>query len=172
MNGDKAVIVATCALLLAACGYRVGGQASLLPKDVHTIAIVPWSNASIHYTLSNYLAASVSREFISRTRYRIVSDPSKADIVFRGSVANMVAGGTLYDNSTGRTTGGAVTVWIQFTLTDRAGRVLIGKPNMEYHQPYEVSENATQYFDESEIAYKRLSDDVAKSVVSSILEQF
>ena len=66
----------------------------MLPKDAQTIAVVPWSNASIHYTLSNYLAASVSREFIARTRYHMVKDPSKADAVSYGSVANMSSGGT------------------------------------------------------------------------------
>jgi len=165
-------LIAGSALFLSACGYQIGGQASLVPKDVHTIAIAPWTNASIHYTLSNYLAAAVSREFISRTRYRVVADKSKADAVFYGSVANMTEGGTLYDNTTGRTTAGQITVWIQYKLVDRAGKVLINKPNMEFHQAYQISENSTQYFDESEAGMQRLSVDVAKSVVSSVLEQF
>jgi hypothetical protein len=170
--GACGLVLAASTFLLAACGYQVGGQASLLPKDAHTIAIVPFTNASINYTLSNYLAASVSHEFISRTRYRIVSDASKADLVLYGSVANMVKGGTLYDNTTGRTTAGQVTIWIQYRLVDRAGKVLISKPNMEFRQPYGISVNPAQYFDESEAGMQRLSVDVAKSVVSSILEQF
>jgi hypothetical protein len=166
-------LLAVCAFLLSACGYQVvGQQSSLLPKDTRTIALIPWANASIDYELSNYLAASVAREFISRTRYRIVSDPSKADVIFKGSVANLNKGGTLYDNTTGRTTGGQVTVFIQFQLVDRTGKVLFNKPNTEFHQPYEISINPTQYFDESQAAEKRLSDDIAKSVVSTILSQF
>jgi hypothetical protein len=167
-----AIVPVICALLLSACGYQVGGKASLLPKDVHTIAIAPFTNASIHFTLSNYLAAQVSREFIARTRYRLVSDISKADVVLYGSVANMTSGGTLYDNTTGRTTAGQITVWIQYKLFDRAGKILIDKPSMEFHQPYEISVNPAQYFDESEAAMQRLSVDVSKSIVSSILEQF
>lgn len=175
MNGNPGptlLLVGVSALLLAGCGYQVMGQSSLLPKDVHTVAIAPWSNASIHYELSNYLAAAMTREFISRTRYRVVKDVSKADIVFRGSVANMNEGGTLYDNTTGRTTGGQITVWIQYKVFDKAGKLLIDKPNAEFHQPYEISVNSTQYFDESVAAEQRLSDDVAKSVVSAILSNF
>jgi TolB-like protein len=168
----SAIFLAVSALVLTACGYQVGGQASLLPKDARTIAIAPFSNASINYTLSNYLAASVSREFIARTRYRIVKDLSKADLILQGSVANMVKGGTLYDNTTGRTTAGSVYVLIQYKLSDRAGKVLIAKPSLEFRQAYEISVNPAQYFDESEAAEQRLSDDVAKSIVSSILEQF
>jgi outer membrane lipopolysaccharide assembly protein LptE/RlpB len=172
MTTSRAFFLVASALMLSACGYQVGGQGSLLPKDAHTIAVAPWGNASIHYTLSNYLAASVSRELISRTRYRMVSDPSKADLILYGSVANMTAGGTLYDNTSGRTTGGQISVWIQYRLVDHAGKVLLNIPNMEFHQPYEISVNPTQYFDESEAAMQRLSTEVAKSIVSSLLEQF
>jgi len=168
----RAFVLAAAALALSGCGYQLAGQGSLLPKDAHTIAVAAWGNPTVHYTLSNYLAASVSRELISRTRYRLVKDTSKADLVLSGSVANMTGGGTLYDNTSGRTTGGQITVWIQYKLTDKTGKVLIDIPNMEFHQPYEISVNPTQYFDESEAAMQRLSTDVAKSVVSSVLEQF
>ncbi len=165
--------VVVSALLMTGCGYQIGTKASLLPKNAHTIAIVPWANASIHFTLSNYLAASVSHEFIARTKYRIVSDSSKADLVLYGSVANMVVGASpLYDNATGQTTAGGIVVWIQFRLVDHSGKVLINKPSMEFHQPYEISVNPGQYFDESEASEQRLSVDVAKSVVSAILENF
>ena len=165
--------IAAVAILLSGCGYHVGGQATLIPKETRTIAIAPWGNVSIRYALSNYLAAAVSHEFISRTRYRIVTDPSKADVVLYGAVANMAQGGSpLYDNTTGRTVGGQVVVWIQFKLVDRTGKILINKPSLQFQQPYQVSANAGQYLDESEAALQRLSTDVAKTVVSNILEQF
>lgn len=157
---------------LTACGYHVVGQAGILPKEVQTIAIVPWSNVSVHYTLSNYLAASVTREFIARTRYHIVSDPSRADAVFYGSVANMSSGGTEYDNATSQTTGGQVTVHVQLKLLDRSGKILFNRPDLEFHERYQISINPQQYFDESEAAMQRLSNDVAKSVVSAILSSF
>ncbi len=167
------IAAALVAILLPACGYHVAGQASLLPKEAKTIAIVPWGNASVRYSLSNYLAASVSREFVSRTRYRIVQDPSKADIVFYGTVANMVTGGSsLYDNTTGRTTAGQVAVWIQFKLVDHSGKILINKPSLEFHQEYAISTDPGRYFDESEASLQRLSADVARTVVSNVLEQF
>jgi outer membrane lipopolysaccharide assembly protein LptE/RlpB len=167
------VAAAIPALLLAACGYHIAGKANLLPADIHTIAVAPWANVSVRYRLSNYLAASVSRELIARTRYRLVSDPSKADVVLYGSIANMLQGGSpLYDNATGRTTAGQVVVYLQFKLVDHSGKVLLDKPGLVYQQPYEISTDPRQYFDESEAAFQRLSTDVAKSVVSAMLEQF
>ena len=55
---------------------------------------------------------------------------------------------------------------------DRTGKVLINKPSLVFQQPYQISANPGQYLDESEAALQRLSVDVAKTVVSNILEQF
>jgi outer membrane lipopolysaccharide assembly protein LptE/RlpB len=38
-------------LLLSGCGYHVGGTANLLPAEVHTIAVIPWSNISMQYKI-------------------------------------------------------------------------------------------------------------------------
>ncbi|HEU5021605.1 MAG TPA: LPS assembly lipoprotein LptE [Bryobacteraceae bacterium] len=167
------IAAAVPALMLAGCGYHIAGKANLLPDNIHTIAVAPWGNISVRYRLSNYLAASVSRELVARTRYRLVTDVSKADVVLYGSIANMLQGGSpLYDNATGRTTAGNVVVYLQFRLVDRSGKTLIDKPGLVYQQPYEISTDPRQYFDESEAAFQRLSTDVAKSVVSAMLEQF
>jgi len=168
--------LAAFALSIAAfslgCGYQVAGQSSILPKDVRTIAIAPWANASIQFTLSRYLAAAVSKEFIARSHYKVVSDLSKADVILYGTVANMTKGGTIYDNTVGKTVAGQVTVQIQYRLLDRAGKVLLSKPNMEFRERYEIATNPGQYFDESEVAMQRLSADVSRDLVSAILDQF
>ena len=166
-------IAFTLAAFLTGCGYHVAGQSSLIPSDAHTIAVQPWGSASVHYTLSNYLNAAVTKELIARTRYRIVSDPSKADVVLSGSVANVTSGATVYDNASARTTGGQVSVQLQVKLTDRSGKVLFNQPNLEFHERYEISIDPKQYFDESEAGLQRLSKDVAATIVSDILnEQF
>ena len=75
------------------------------------------------------LPADITREFISRTRYRIVADPSKADAVLTGAVINFVAYPTIFDPASGRATGVQVVVNVQLTLTDRAtGKVLFTRP--------------------------------------------
>ncbi len=43
---------------------------------------------------------------------------------------------------------------------------------MDVRERYEVSVDPTVYFDESEVAMRRLSRDVAQTVVSAILENF
>jgi outer membrane lipopolysaccharide assembly protein LptE/RlpB len=168
----KPVLPALFFLLLGGCGYHVAGTANLLPAEIHTIAITPFRNVSIQYKLSDYLTESVSREMITRTRYKIVADPAKADAVLSGAVANMFSSATVADPVTGRSSGAQVVVQIQVRLTDKAGKVLFDRPNVEFRERYEISVNPQQYFDESQAALQRLSRDVARTVVSAILENF
>jgi lipopolysaccharide assembly LptE-like protein len=159
-------------LLSAGCGYRVAGTANLLPTDIHTIAIVPFRSVSIQYKLSDYLLESVSREMITRTRHKIVADPAQADAVLSGAVANLFSSANVADPVTGRSSGAQVIVQIQIKLTDKAGKVLFDRPNLEFRERYEISVNPQQYFDESQAALQRLSRDVARTIVSAILENF
>jgi hypothetical protein len=50
--------------------------------------------------------------------------------------------------------------------------VLFNRPNLEFRERYEISIDPKQYFDESQPAMQRLSRDVARTVVSAILENF
>jgi hypothetical protein len=164
--------IALLPLLLSSCGYRVAGNANLLPTEVHTVAVTPFRNGSIQYKLSDYLTEAVSREMISRTRYKIVADPAQADAVLSGAVANMFSSAVVADPVTGRSSGAQVVVLIQTRLTDKTGKVLFDRPNIEFRERYEISVDPKQYFDESQAALQRLSRDVARTVVSAILENF
>ena len=66
-----------------------------------------------------------------------------------------------------------VIVNVQARLTRRdTGAVLSDQPSIEARERYEVSIDQVAYFDESAAAIDRLSRDVARSVVSAILENF
>ena len=165
----------TTSILTASCGYHVSGKGDLLPKNLHTIAIPAFENATVHYRLNDRLPEAISREFIARTRYRVIPDVNEADAVLRGTVVNYVAFPSVFDQVTGRASGLQVSVVMQVALTERAtGKVLFSRPSFEMRQTYEFSPNSAPqaYFDESETALARLSRDVARDVVSAILEKF
>jgi len=159
---------------LSSCGYHVAGQASLVPKTVHTVAIPAFANATVRYKLSDVLPEAISRELISRTRYQIVNDPTQADAVLHGSVINYAAYPTLIDQATGRTSGLQINVRLDVSLVERStGKVIFARPNFDVHERYELSAtNNIQYFDESGAAVERLGKDVARDVVTSILDNF
>ena len=159
--------------LLSGCGYHVGGKSDLLPKNIQTIAIPVFKNLTGRYKLADRLAGAVTREFIARTRYQIISDASQADAVLTGTILNFTAYPTIFDPATGRAAGVQIQVNLQLTLSERAtSKVLFTRPNYDFRERYEVSVDQTQYFEESEQALERLSRDVARTLLSSILEAF
>ena len=91
------------------------------------------------------LAAALTREFISRTRYQIVAEPTDADAVLTGSVVNFFAYPTTFDPQTGRAAGVQVIVYLQLSLRDRStNAVLFDRPHMEFRQTYEISVDAAK----------------------------
>ncbi len=175
MNGRSRVlpILSILVFILSSCGYRVVGKTDVLPKNVKTIAVSAFGNATTRYKISDLLAAAITREFISRTRYHIVADPSQADAVLSGSVVNFLAYPTTFDSQTGRAAGVQVILMMQLSLRDRStNAVLFDRPHLEFRQVYELSVDPKAYFDESDVALDRLSRDAARSVVSAVLENF
>lgn len=169
--------LASAALALAAfcqvgCGYHAGGQGNLLPKDLRTIAVVPWNNATTQYKLSPLMAEAISREIITRTRYNVVADPGKADATISGGIANMFTAASVYDPVSGRGTGAQIMVQVQIRLVGKDGKVLFFRPNLEFRDRYQIAVDAGQYLDESQATLDRISKDMARTVVSAILESF
>ncbi len=169
----RELLVLAAAAATAGCGYRVAGRADLLPKSVRTIAIPAWSNATVRHRLSERLPAALTREFIARTRYQVIPDPSQADAVLNGGVLNLYSYPTTFDPVTGRASGVQLIVVLQAKLTERAtGKVLFERLSIEARQRYEISVDQVAYFEESNAALERVSQDVARQLVSAILENF
>ena len=62
---------------------------------------------------------------------------------------------------------------LSVTLTERAtGKVLFNRPNFDVRETYQISPDPAQYFEESDPALKRAGQQVARSIVSAVLENF
>jgi hypothetical protein len=166
-------VLALCAIGFAGCGYHVGGHTNLLPKTIKTIAVPAFGNATANYRLPVLITADVTRELISRTRYTIVADPNQADATLVGTMMTFASYPIIFDQVSGRATGVQAIVTLQITLRDReSGKVLFSRPGLEFRERYEIATDPQQYFDESGTAIQRLSRDVARSVVTAVLENF
>jgi RNase P/RNase MRP subunit p29 len=169
----RAVPALLLLILCSACGYHTSAHGDLMPKSIQTIAIQPFRNQTTRYQLARMLPEDLTREFIARTHYRIVSDPNMADAVLSGVLVTFAAYSTVTDPTTGRATAAQAIATLRLTLTERAtGKVLFTRPSFEVRERYEVSIDPAQYFDESETAMQRLSRSVAQATVSAILENF
>jgi RNase P/RNase MRP subunit p29 len=166
-------LAALLPLMLVSCGYKFAGTDTVLPKTIHTVSIPAFTNLTTRYKLTDQLPEVVAREFITRTRYRVVADANTADAVLRGTVINYSFYPTIYDQTTGRAAFAEIHVTLAVTLTERvSGKVLFNRPNFDVRETYQISPDATQYFEESDPALKRAGQQVARSIVSAVLENF
>lgn len=164
--------IAIIALVLSSCGYHTAGKGAKIPAEVRTLAVPAFVNQTQTYRIEAVLTEAVVREFNTRTKYRIVSDPNDADAVLRGTVTGTQLAPVTYDSNTGRASTALVTVNMKVVLTARNGRVLYENSNYVYREQYQISRELSSFFEEQGPAVQRLSQDFARTLVSNVLEMY
>ena len=155
------------------CGYHTAGHAVQLPENVKTIAVPAFVNETSTYRIEQMLTSSVVREFTTRTHYRILNNSGEAaDATLLGTVVSASSTPLTYNSATGQAASVLVVVSMRVTLTDRQGKVLYQNPSYLFREQYEVSQDLASFFEEDSPAFRRLSQDFARTLVSNILEGF
>jgi outer membrane lipopolysaccharide assembly protein LptE/RlpB len=160
-------------LLLSSCGYHVAGRGDLIPRDVKTIAVPAFKNESSAFRIEQQLTSAVTREFLERTHFRVTANPEGADAVLKGTVKDVRSGVITFDLNTGRATSLQVQVTANVKLEDlHSHKVLYSNDNYIFREEYQVNESPSALFEEDKPALDRLSRDLARTLVTEILENF
>ena len=160
-------------VLAPGCGYRVVGRTSSLPPNVKTIAVLALENRTLHYRIEQRMTGALVHEFLTRAKYRIVSDAEGADAVLTGQITGLESNAVLFDAATGRATTILVTVRCEVLLEDRSTKkALYRNDNFLFRNEYEISTDLNSFFEEQDPALDRLARDFASRIVAAILENF
>lgn len=144
-----------------------------MPEQWTTIAVPALANKTLRYRIEQRLTEAVVREFLARSKYRIVADPAGADAVVRGEVSGIESSAVLFDTTTGRATTVLVTVRLKVRLEETgSNRVVWQNDNYVFREEYEVSTDVASFFDEQNPALDRLAHDFASAFVAALLENF
>ena len=173
LSAYRLLLSAFCLLFFPGCGYHVAGQATRIPPDVNTIAVPAFKNASNSFRIEQQVTAAVKRELLERTHYRIVTNPADADAVLSGTIKDVRARAISFDINTGLATSLQITVTTDVKLEDvHSHKLLFANSNYVFREEYQVSETASTLFEEDKPALERLSHDLARTLVTDILENF
>ncbi len=165
-------------LATAGCGYHTVGHSVQLPANIKTVAIPTFKNETNTYRIEQMLTASVVSEFTTRTHYHILNGSSEndasdaADATLRGTVLSTSASPLTYNSATGQAASVLIVVSMKVSLSDRQGKVLYQNPSYLFREQYEVSQDLASFFEEDSPAFRRLSQDFARTLVSNILEDY
>lgn len=172
--GRWAVLVAAIMTMIAtSCGYRVAGRGSRLPPEVKSIAVPAFQNETPRFRIEQRLASALIRELIRRTNFAVTASEEQADAVLNGTVVRAGSRAIAFDLNTGRATTLQMEIEARVELVEHgSGKVLFSNPRYIFREQYQIDPNIEVLFEEDEAALERIAHDMARTLVSEILENF
>ena len=175
---DALVLLTVVAGLAAAgCGYALAGRGSSLPAHIKTIAVPPFENRSAVFGVEKPFTDKVRNELIGRGRkYEVVPDATGGDAVLLGTVVSMTYQPSGV-NEQQRGTRYLITVVLNVSLKETMnGNVLWSNDALVFRDEYEFSSRSAvqgaTFVDQERTVLERMSSDVARTVVTAIMEAF
>jgi hypothetical protein len=168
------------ALATSACGYALAGRGSFLPTDIRVVAIPPLGNRTTFFDVQQILTEKVRNEFIGRGKYRIVSDPAGADAVLNAEITSIALQPVGF-TSTQLASRYAFNLTMKVDFVDaRTNRSLWQNDALVFREEYDLTVSAggngviqaETFVDQQRGSFDRIATDVARSVVTSIVEAF
>ena len=160
------------------CGYSLAGRGSFLPSYIQTVGIPQLLNRTPFYDVEQILTEKVRAEFIGRGKYRITPDATGADAVLNGEVIG------IWVQPVGFTDQQLASRY-QFTLQmkvafvdSRTGQELWANEALTFREEYELQTRGNTalegaaFLDQERSAFDRIATDIARTVVTAILEAF
>lgn len=163
--------------MTSSCGYALAGRGTFLPAHIQTIGIPQLQNRSAHAQVEQVLTERIRTEFIGRGRYTIVADAAGSDAVLSGEITGIsVAPAAFTDQQLGSRYLFTMTMAVRFTDA-QSNEVLWADEALTFREEYELSTggpagDGAVLLDQESGVVDRIASDVARTVVTAILEAF
>ena len=175
---DKLAVVLTLVLGFATsgCGYALAGRGSYLPDYIRVVGIPPWENRSSFSQVEQVLTEKVRTELIGRGKYRVIPDAPGSDAVLTGEILAISVQPVGFNEQ--QLASRYLFTWtMKVAFTDaQTNMVLWSNDALTFRGEYELSSRGTAidstFVDQERSSVDRIATDVARSVVTSILEAF
>jgi hypothetical protein len=162
----------------AGCGYALAGRGSFLPAYIRTVGIPQLENRSTFYQVEQVLTDKIRAEFIGRGKYRVVPDATGADAMLTAEITS-VAVQPVALTAEQLASRYLFTIVMRAQFTDvRTSEVLWANDALVFRDEYELAtrtgttvEGAT-FVDQERTSFDRISNDIARAVVTAIVEAF
>jgi hypothetical protein len=170
--------LALCLCVSSGCGYSLAGRGSFLPAYIRSVGIPPLENRSTFFLAEQVLTEKIRTEFIGRGKYRVTPDTAGSDAVLAGEITGIAVQpvGFTEQQLASRY---LFTLSMRVTFSDaRTNEVLWSDDALTFREEYDLSGRATNavegasFVDQERSLFDRIASDVARTVVTAILEAF
>lgn len=175
---SRRAFVGLLALGGSGCGYALAGRGSFLPSDIQVVGIPQLQNQSTFFNVEQVLTEKIRNEFIGRGKYRVVADGTGVDAALTGTVTSIsvTPSGFTAQQLASRY---LFTMSMRVEFTDlRTSRILWSNDALTFREEYELATRGStalagdSFLDQERSSFDRIATDVARSVVTAILEAF
>lgn len=178
MRWLAAVVLCACAAAWSGCGYALAGRGSFLPTTIHIVGIPKLENRSTFFQVEDILTDKIRAEFIGRGKYTVTPEATGADALLTGEVLgiSVVPVGITENQFASRY---LFTVALKMTFTDTHTQDVIWEnDSLVFRGEYELATRSNvaiageTFLDQERNSMDRIGTDVARTVVTAILEAF
>jgi hypothetical protein len=180
MRWLAAVLVCVCAAASNGCGYALAGRGSFLPTTIKTVGIPKLENRSTFFQVEDLLTEKIRSEFIGRGKYTVTPEETGADALLTGEVLaiSVVPVGINENQLASRY---LFTVALKMAFTDAHTQDVIWEnDSLVFRGEYDLQTKSASgtviqgetFLDQERSSMDRIATDVARTVVTAILEAF
>jgi hypothetical protein len=178
---QKVLLVVTLAVAVGStgCGYALAGRGSFLPTDIRVVGIPPLVNRTTYFDVENILTQKIRNEFIGRGKYRVVPEGTGADAVLNAEITSITLSPVAFTST-------QLASRYQFVLTmkvdfvdSRVNKSLWANDAYAFTGEYDLTSgtgdsaiNAATFVDQQLSSFDRIANDIARTVVTAIVEAF
>ena len=162
----------------AGCGYALAGRGSFLPADIRTVGIPKLDNKSTFFQVEAIITEKIRAEFIGRGKYSVSAEALGADAVLTGEISSIsVQPVGLNEQQLASRSLFTLSMRVQFNDA-RSNEVLWSDDALVFRGEYELPSRGSTaldgaaFLDQERSSVDRIAGDVARSVVTAILEAF
>jgi Lipopolysaccharide-assembly len=172
------VVVVATALVSAGCGYALAGRGSFLPTDIRVVGIPPLVNHTTFFDVEQILTEKIRNEFIGRGKYRVVPEATGTDAVLNAEITSITLSPVAFTTT-------QLASRYQFVLTmkvdfvdARINKSLWANDALSFTGEYDLTSstgdaiNASTFVDQQRSSFDRIATDLARTVVTAIVEAF
>jgi hypothetical protein len=165
---------------VSGCGYALAGRGSFLPADLQTVGIPLIQNRTPVLQIEQPITERVREEFIGRGKYGVFPTETGVDAVLTAEITSMSVQPVGF-NEQQLGSRYLITMTFRGTFTDvRSGEVLWSNDALIFRSEYELNTRSqgginlatSSFVDQEKGSIDRIARDVARSMVTAILEAF
>jgi outer membrane lipopolysaccharide assembly protein LptE/RlpB len=162
------VLAVSVAVLISGCGYSLRGN---LPEHLQTVAVPVFQNRTTTPAVENFLTTAILNAFMTNGRLRVTT-VDRADAILEGDITTYSLQAIAYD-SAANVRQYRLTLTLNLRFRDvRRNQLLFQRNGYSDRADFVVPGTVPETIVASETALQQVSTEIARSVVSFVIDRF